>query len=55
MKVRTRMMLFGIIAVLTSFGAAAMSQNAAIVNPLLIAYILTALGIIIHVGIIRNY
>lgn len=56
MKIRTKILTFAIIALVTSIGSvAAVSQNPAYLNPLMVAYILLGLGGIIHLGIIRNY
>lgn len=56
MKIRTKILTFAFIALITSIGSvAAVSQNPAYINPLMIAYILLGLGGIIHLGVIRSY
>lgn len=56
MKVRTKILTFALVALVTSIGSvAAVSQNPAYINPLMVAYVLFGLGGIIHLGVIRNY
>ena len=56
MKMRSRILLFALISVITSIGsAAAFSSNATFVNPLTVASILMGLGLLIHLSVIRNY